>query len=131
MAAGHFDFVAEHATRFHWRARLTEDGTKPWDLTGATPFMQVKRSTCDPENPVLEFSTTGGIVTDPNTLDDGIFELLKTTSEMSAVEPGTYVYDLVLKRSGETQRVLAGEFAITPVVTDAMAAPARAKRPHN
>jgi len=101
---------------FTARLTVTQDDL-PYDLTGATLYFTVKCDVKSLQNALQKTSLpAGGIViaADPR---DGYADIALTTADTQALDPGKYVFDIVLVTvSGErflitgpsTMRVLQG-----------------------
>ena len=107
--SGKYNIVAEQGATFNLNFRVETDGT-PWNLTGYTFAMQVRRSTSD-TNTLLNITsatmTSGGHVT-----------ATATATTMSGIPAGRWVYDIELTSSGgQVTRILEGRFIVTAEVT--------------
>lgn len=90
---------------------------EPYDLTGHSARMQVRR-TIDSSSFLLELTTNnGGLTINPNS---GIFNqiLLHASASVTASVAHSGVYDLeIISPSGIVDRILEGEFILSPEVT--------------
>lgn len=90
---------------------------EPYDLTGHSARMQVRR-TIDSSAFLLELTTdNGGLTINPN---PGIFNqiLLHASASVTASVANSGVYDLeIVSPAGIVDRILEGEFILSPEVT--------------
>lgn len=90
---------------------------EPYDLTGHSARMQVRR-TIDSSAFLLELTTdNGGLTINPN---PGIFNqiLLHASASVTASVANSGVYDLeIVSPTGIVDRILEGEFILSPEVT--------------
>ena len=107
--SGKYNIVAEQGATFDFNFRVETDGT-PWDLTGYTFAMQVRRSASS-STTLLEINAAT-----MNSLGH-VYATASATS-MSAVPAGRWVYDVELTSPGDqVTRILEGRFIVTPEVT--------------
>lgn len=85
---------------------LTQDGEK-YDLTGATVYFTVKCSVADIANRLQKTSVSNGITiaTDPR---DGTAELLLSAADTQTLDPGAYVFDIVVVTAGGERFLVLG-----------------------
>jgi hypothetical protein len=114
MSAGRYALIIEQNAKFEkvftWKKA---DGTA-YNLTGYTAKMQVRET--------FGGGLVADIPTDIGTISlggaAGTITVAIPTADTATLEPGRYVYDLVLiDGSAERYRVLEGECEITPGVT--------------
>ena len=107
--SGKYNIVAEQGATFNLNFRVETDGT-PWDLTGYTFAMQVRRSTYS--------STTLLDITSATMTAQGQVSVTVDATTMTDVPAGRWVYDIELTSSGdEVTRILEGRFIVTAEVT--------------
>ena len=107
--SGKYNIVAEQGATFNLNFRVETDGT-PWNLTGYTFAMQVRRST--------SASTTLLNITSATMNSVGHVSATVSASTMSGLPAGRWVYDIELTSSGgEVTRILEGRFIVSPQVT--------------
>jgi hypothetical protein len=107
--SGKHNIVAEQGATFNLNFRVETDGT-PWNLTGYTFAMQVRRST--------SASTTLLNITSATMTSVGRVSATVNAATMSDVPAGRWVYDIELTSSGgEVTRILEGRFIVTAEVT--------------
>jgi hypothetical protein len=107
--SGKYNIVAEQGATFNLNFRVETDGT-PWNLTGYTFKMQVRRST--------SANTTLLSITSATMTSSGHVSATASATSMSDIPAGRWVYDIELKSSGnEVTRILEGRFIVTPEVT--------------
>lgn len=89
-------------------------------LNGYSAHMQV-REDADSEDVILEFSSIGdnGLrIGDDDSLDQGKIFLSKSSTIISALEPGSYRYDLFLiSASGRHYPIMYGKFKVIASIT--------------
>ena len=107
--SGKYNIVAEQGATFNLNFRVETDGT-PWNLTGYTFKMQVRRST--------SASTTLLNITSATMTSVGHVSATVSAATMADVPAGRWVYDIELTSSGaEVTRILEGRFIVTAEVT--------------
>ncbi len=107
--SGKYNIVAEQGATFNLNFRVETDGT-PWNLTGYTFKMQVRRST--------SASTTLLNITSATMTSVGRVSATVNAATMSDVPAGRWVYDIELTSSGgQVTRILEGRFIVTAQVT--------------
>ncbi len=107
--SGKYNIVAEQGATFNLNFRVETDGT-PWNLTGYTFKMQVRRST--------SASTTLLNITSATMTSVGRVSATVNAATMSDVPAGRWVYDIELTSSGgQVTRILEGRFIVTAEVT--------------
>jgi hypothetical protein len=107
--SGKYNIVAEQGATFNLNFRVETDGT-PWNLTGYTFAMQVRRSS----------SATATLlnITSATMTSVGHVSVTVSAATMSDVPAGRWVYDIELTSSGnEVTRILEGRFIVTAEVT--------------
>jgi hypothetical protein len=107
--SGKYNIVAEQGATFNLNFRVETDGT-PWNLTGYTFAMQVRRST--------SATTTLLNLTTATMTSVGNVSATVSAATMTDVPAGRWVYDIELTSSGgQVTRILEGRFIVTPQVT--------------
>ncbi len=107
--SGKYNIVAEQGATFNLNFRVETDGT-PWNLTGYTFAMQVRRSTNN-ANTLLNITTA-------TMTSVGHVSATVNATTMSNVPAGRWVYDIELTSSGgQVTRILEGRFIVTAEVT--------------
>lgn len=107
--SGKYNIVAEQGATFNLNFRIETDGT-PWNLTGYTFAMQVRRSSSS--------ATTLLNLTSATMTSVGRVSATVNATTMSGVPAGRWVYDIELRSSGgEVTRILEGRFIVTAEVT--------------
>jgi uncharacterized protein affecting Mg2+/Co2+ transport len=107
--SGKYNIVAEQGATFNLNFRVETDGT-PWNLTGYTFAMQVRRSAAA--------TTTLLNITSATMTSQGHVSVTVSATTMSDVPAGRWVYDIELTSSGnEVTRILEGRFIVTAEVT--------------
>jgi len=107
--SGKYNIVAEQGATFNLNFRVETDGV-PWNLTGYTFKMQVRRST--------SATTTLINLTSATMTSVGHVSATVNATTMATVPAGRWVYDIELTSSGgQVTRILEGRFIVTPEVT--------------
>ena len=107
--SGKYNIVAEQGATFNLNFRVETDGT-PWNLTGYTFAMQVRKST--------SATTTLLNITSATMTSLGQVSVTVSAATMADVPAGRWVYDIELTSSGsQVTRILEGRFIVTPEVT--------------
>ena len=107
--SGKYNIVAEQGATFNLNFRVETNGT-PWNLTGYTFAMQVRRSTSS--------NTTLLNIDDATMTSVGHVSVSIPAAIMDNVPAGRWVYDIELTSSGEeVTRILEGRFIVTAQVT--------------
>lgn len=112
-----YDMTCDQGATFIREITLTDDQGNPLNYTGYTAEMQIRKSHSDPVS-VLDVNTTNGRVTVSGAI--GLFRILISDEDTSALVPRTYVYDLLaVSPEGTKDRILEGNFVVSPGVTRA------------
>jgi hypothetical protein len=108
--SGKYNIVAKQGATYNLNFTVETDGT-PWDLTGYTFAMQVRRSTAS--------TTTLLNLTSATMNSSGQVSVTVPAATMSDVPAGRWVYDIELTAGsgGAVTRILEGRFIVTPQVT--------------
>jgi len=107
--SGKYNIVAEQGATFNLNFRVETDGT-PWNLTGYTFAMQVRRS--------ASATTTLLNLTSATMTSVGHVSATVSATTMAGVPAGRWVYDIELTSSGgQVTRILEGRFIVTAEVT--------------
>ena len=107
--SGKYNIVAEQGATFNLNFRVETDGT-PWNLTGYTFAMQVRRSS--------SATTTLLNITSATMTSVGHVSATVNATTMADVPAGRWVYDIELTSSGgQVTRILEGRFIVTAEVT--------------
>ena len=107
--SGKYNIVAEQGATFNLNFTVETDGT-PWNLTGYTFAMQVRRSS--------SATTTLLNLTSATMTSVGHVSATVSAATMATVPAGRWVYDIELTSAGaEVTRILEGRFIVTPEVT--------------
>lgn len=108
--SGKYNIVAEQGATFNLNFRVETDGI-PWDLTGYTFAMQVRKST--------SATTTLLNLTSATMNSQGHVSVTVSASTMAGVPAGRWVYDIELTAGpgGQVTRILEGRFIVTAEVT--------------
>jgi hypothetical protein len=107
--SGNYNIVADQGATFNLNFTVATDGT-PWNLTGYTFAMQVRRST--------NSSTALLNITSATMNSSGNVAVTVSATTMNTVPPGRWVYDIELTSSGgQVTRILEGRFIVKAQVT--------------
>jgi len=107
--SGKYNIVADQGATFNLNFTIATDGT-PWNLTGYTFAMQVRRST--------NSSTALLNITSATMNSSGNVAVTVSATTMNTVPPGRWVYDIELTSSGgQVTRILEGRFIVKAQVT--------------
>ena len=107
--SGKYNIVAEQGATFNLNFRVETNGT-PWNLTGYTFAMQVRRSS--------SATTTLLNITSATMTSVGHVTATVNATTMADVPAGRWVYDIELTSSGgQVTRILEGRFIVTAEVT--------------
>jgi hypothetical protein len=110
--SGSYNIVAKKGTTFRLPMTVRTDGT-PWNLTGYSARMQVRRSANDSVK-LLDLVSPTNITLNSS----GQIVVNATATAMTAVPAGRYVYDLEVESAGgEVTSLLEGRFVVKPEVT--------------
>jgi hypothetical protein len=111
--SGKYNIVAEQGATFNLNFTVQTDGT-PWNLTGYTSAMQVRKSTSSATTLLNLSSATSDITMNSS----GEVSVTVAASTMSDVPAGRWVYDIEFTSpSDEVTRLLEGRFIVTAEVT--------------
>lgn len=110
--SGRYNIVAKQGATFSKTLTIENDGI-PWDLTGYSGRMQVRRSFSS-STKLLDLVSPTHI-----TLSNaGVISIIVSASVMTSVPSGRFLYDLEVESSGgEVYRLLEGRFAVRPEIT--------------
>jgi hypothetical protein len=107
--SGKYNIVADQGATFNLNFTVKTDDV-PWNLTGYTFAMQVRRSTNDANTLLNLTSATMNSV--------GEVSITVSATTMNGVSAGRWVYDIELTSSGgEVTRILEGRFIVKAQVT--------------
>jgi hypothetical protein len=110
--SGKYNIAAKQGATFLKTFTISNDGV-PWNLTGYSGRMQVRRS-FNNQTKLLNLSSPSDITLSSS----GQISVTVSASVMATVPPGRWLYDLeVESNGGEVYRLLEGRFAVTPEVT--------------
>jgi hypothetical protein len=116
MLAGRYNIVCDQGSTFEREIELMDSDETPYNLSGYTARMQVRREVDSTGTPLIELTTENGRISLFGTL--GIIALALTPTETSSLSRGGY-YDLeiVQTSTGKVFKVLRGEFRLEKEVT--------------
>jgi hypothetical protein len=108
--SGKYNIVADQGATFNLNFTVATDDT-PWNLSGYTFAMQVRRSTSS-ATPLLN-------ITSATMTSLGKVSVTVSASTMNGIPAGRWVYDIELTAGsgGEVTRILEGRFIVKAQVT--------------
>ena len=108
--SGKYNIVADQGATFNLNFTVQTDGT-PWNLTGYTFAMQVRRSSNDANILLNLTSATMNSV--------GQVSVTVSSATMNNIPAGRWVYDIELTAGpgGQVTRILEGRFIVKAQVT--------------
>jgi hypothetical protein len=108
--SGKYNIVADQGATFNLNFTVKTDDT-PWNLSGYTFAMQVRRSTSS-TTPLLN-------ITSATMTSLGHVSVTVSASTMNGIPAGRWVYDIELTAGtdGEVTRILEGRFIVKAQVT--------------
>jgi hypothetical protein len=107
--SGNYNIVAEQGATFNFNFRVETDDV-PWNLTGYSFAMQVRRSG--------SANTTLLNITSATLSALGQVSVTVSAATMNTIPAGRWVYDIELTSSGgEVTRILQGRFIVSSQVT--------------
>ena len=113
MTPGLVHFVCPQGTTFKRTLTYTLDNI-PIDLSGYSARLQVREAYYSTE-PLISLETGDGITISGSA---GIINIQINSTDTSAMIAGTHVYDLEIQSpSGDIDRLIEGNFTVTPEVT--------------
>ena len=112
MAAGKYKIYVEQGATYNLNFTL-KTGNTPWNLTGYTARMKVRKSIED--TAVIFSATTDDYITLGGVL--GTFAMAVPATITAALPDGHYIYDLELVTGATVYRVIQGSFVVSPEVT--------------
>lgn len=115
MLAGRYNMVCDQGSTFERSIELQDSDGTPYNLTGYTARMHVRREV-ETSTTIVELTTANGrIIIYPVT---GVIELKLTPTETAALTRGGH-YDLEIQQTstGKVFKVLRGEFRLEKEVT--------------
>jgi len=116
MLAGRYNIICDQGSTFVREIELMDSDESPYNLTGYTARMQVRREVDSSGSPLIELSTANGRIVLYNA--SGIIELKLTAGETAGLTRGGY-YDLEIVQTSTSKvfKVLRGEFRLEKEVT--------------
>lgn len=113
--AGIYNIVADQGATLSRVITWRDSARNAYNLTGYTARMHV-RATVEASTTILELTTANGRITLGGAT--GQITLTVSATDMAALTPGKYVYDLeIVSPSGTVSRLVQGNFAIRAEVT--------------
>lgn len=106
MAAGRYDVEVANNETLTLTASVYRSGSLR-DLSGYTPSMVARTSA----------GATGTILTATGSIATGTITMTVSETTMNGVDPGDYVYDLLLSSVGSVERILYGNLHVVQGVT--------------
>lgn len=102
MASTKINLVVEAGATFHFVADLTDANNQPIRVLGYTAAAQMRKSY--QSNAAFDFITT---------LEDGLVTLEMAANTTATIEPGRYVYDVMMYGANTTIRIIEGLATVT------------------
>lgn len=116
MLAGRYNMVCDQGSTFVREIEIMDSDETPYNLTGYTARMQVRREVESTGTPLIELSTTNGRLSISGTL--GIITMSLTPTETASLtRSGYYDLEIVQTSTGKVFKVLRGEFRLEKEVT--------------
>ena len=115
MTAGLYSFTIDQGAQYTTQIIWADSSGNPINLTGYTAAMQLRLQAASPDPSALNLtSSNGGITITPLA---GEMDILMTTAQTGALNPGFYVYDLEIALSGVVTRIIQGQITVSAQVT--------------
>ena len=115
MTAGLYSFTIDQGAQYTTQIIWADSSGNPINLTGYTAAMQLRLQAASPDPSALNLtSSNGGITITPLA---GEMDILMTTAQSGALNPGFYVYDLEIALSGVVTRIIQGQITVSAQVT--------------
>ena len=112
MDAGQYNIVCKQGSTFSLPFTIDEDGTL-WNVLGWSARMQV-RPFVESDTVLLSLTNGNGITLAAG----GSVTISITAAQLSAMPPGTHVYDLeLIDLSNSPESILEGKFILRPETT--------------
>jgi hypothetical protein len=122
MTATRLDLVIEQGTDYQQPFGVVDSGGRPVDITGASAAMQIRTSITDPTALVTLTTASGTLAVNGPA---GTITPYLDEDATTALQPGTYVYDLkMLDAGGRTTRPFEGTATVVAEVTTFALTPA-------
>lgn len=116
MLAGRYNIVCDQGSTFVREIEIMDSDETPYNLTGYTARMQVRREVESTGTPLIELTTTNGRLSISGAL--GIITMSLTPTETAALtRSGYYDLEIVQTSTGKVFKVLRGEFRLEKEVT--------------
>jgi len=116
MLAGRYNIVCDQGSTFVREIEIMDSDETPYNLTGYTARMQVRREVESTGTPLIELTTTNGRLSIAGTL--GIITMSLTPTETASLNrSGYYDLEIVQTSTGKVFKVLRGEFRLEKEVT--------------
>ncbi len=112
MSAKH-NLVCEQAATFTFQF-VIKTGNTPWDLTNYDVTMTIRPFVGSNETTLLATNANGRIAVGTT---NGQVTVTLSSALTGAIDPGRYVYDLILDSGSVVTRLLEGKFVVTAGVT--------------
>lgn len=110
-----YNMTCDQGATFIREIAVTDADGNPVNYTGFEAEMQVRKTHGDPTS-VVDLTTGNGRITIVGAA--GQVKIMLTDEETAQITPRSYVYDLLLVTpTGEKDRILEGQFIVTPGVT--------------
>ena len=115
MTAGIYNFTIDQGSQYTTQIIWADSSGNPIDLTGYTAAMQLRFQAASPNPASLNLtSSNGGITITPLA---GEMDILMTSAQTGALDPGFYVYDLEIALGSVVTRIIQGQITVSAQVT--------------
>jgi hypothetical protein len=115
MTAGIYNFTIDQGAQYTTQIIWADSSGNPIDLTGYTAAMQLREQAASPNPSALNLtSSNGGITITPLA---GEMDILMTSAQTGALDPGFYVYDLEIALGSVVTRIIQGQITVSAQVT--------------
>jgi len=115
MTAGIYNFTIDQGAQYTTTIIWADSSGNPIDLTGYSAAMQLRLQAASPNPSALNLtSSNGGITITPLA---GEMDILMTTAQTGALDPGFYVYDLEIALGSVVTRIIQGQITVSAQVT--------------
>lgn len=113
METGNYNITTRQGSTFNLNFTIDTDGT-PWNLTGYSAAMQVRKATTS-STAILSLASGSGITLGGTA---GTVAVTASASTMASLPAGSWVYDLELTSgNGTVYAILSGKFIVKAEVT--------------
>jgi len=115
MTAGIYNFTIDQGAQYTTTIIWADSSGNPIDLTGYSAAMQLRLQAASPNPSALNLTSSNGVIT--ITPLAGEMDILMTTAQTGALDPGFYVYDLEIALGSVVTRIIQGQITVSAQVT--------------